>query len=169
MLRNQRIAYVSQQVELFGGTVADNIRFARPQASDDEVVAAAKAASAHDFIMSRPDGYSSRIGENGLKLSGGQRQRLAIARALLMKPSVLVLDEATSALDAATQAEVQATLDGLMRARACTIVIVAHRLSTVRGADKLVVLSNGRIEAQGSHQDLILTSPSYKRMVELES
>jgi ATP-binding cassette subfamily B protein len=166
--RNQMIAVVSQSIELFDRSIADNIRLARPNASMKQIVAAAKAAGAHEFIVSTEQGYHTRIGENGLRLSGGQRQRLAIARALIMKPAILILDEATSALDAMSQAEVQQTIDELIAARVCTVFIIAHRLSTVRSADQIVVMDNGQLAARGTHGDLLATSTIYQKMNKLE-
>ncbi len=167
--RNEMVAIVSQQIELFDRTIADNIRFARPDATMDEVVTAAKAAGAHEFIMATPDGYDTKIGENGLRASGGQRQRLAIARALIMKPRVLILDEATSALDAMSQAEVQQTIDQLIARRVCTVFIIAHRLSTVRRADNIVVLDSGELRHIGTHDQLLDESDIYQRMHRLET
>lgn len=166
--RNQMIAVVSQAIELFNRSIADNIRIARPDATSAEVSEAARGAGAHDFIMATENGYDTMIGENGLRLSGGQRQRLAIARALIMKPAILIMDEATSALDAMSQAEVQATIDDLIARRVCTIFIIAHRLSTVRGADTIVVLDSGKIESIGTHAQLLERSAIYQRMVSLE-
>lgn len=162
--RNQLVAVVSQKVELLDGTVADNIRMARPEASDADVIAAATAAGAHDFITRMSDGYNSRIGENGVMLSGGQRQRIAIARALVMKPRILILDEATSSLDAMSQAEVQRTINQLMADRVCTILIVAHRLSTIRSADKIVMMDEGKVIDSGTHTELMNRSEKYREM-----
>lgn len=167
--RHELIAVVSQTIELFDRTIADNIRIARPDATMDEVIESAKAAGAHEFIMATDHGYDSRIGEDGLTLSGGQRQRLAIARALLMKPAILILDEATSALDAMSQAEVQATIDGLIQQRVCTVFIIAHRLSTIRDADRIVVMHKGQMAASGTHQELLSHSAIYRRMNGLEN
>ncbi len=166
--RQNTVTAVLQQVELFDRSVADNIRLGRPDASMDDVIEAAKQAGAHEFIVELKDGYDALIGENGLRLSGGQRQRLAIARALIMKPRVLILDEATSALDPLSQAAVQRTIDSLIENRVCTIFIIAHRLSTVRGADNVVVMNAGQIVDQGPHEILREESPLYKEMCEIE-
>jgi ABC-type multidrug transport system fused ATPase/permease subunit len=162
-LRRQ-IGVVSQEPILFSGTIADNIRYARPEASDEEVTAAARAANAHDFVERFPDGYATRVGERGVQLSGGQKQRVAIARAVLKDPRVLVLDEATSALDAESEHLVQEALERLMRGR--TTLIIAHRLSTVVGADRAVVLDGGRIVQVGSHSALMSEDGPYRRLVE---
>ena len=166
--RHEMIAVVSQTVELFNRSIADNIRIARPEATLEDVIKAARSANAHDFIMQTENGYETMVGENGLRLSGGQRQRLAIARALIMKPAILILDEATSALDAMSQAEVQQTIDELIKSRVCTVFIIAHRLSTVRSADRIVVMSGGRLRASGTHSKLLETSPIYGQMNNLE-
>jgi ABC transporter fused permease/ATP-binding protein len=162
-LRRQ-IGVVSQEPILFSGTIAENVRYGRPGASDSEVIAAARAANAHDFVARFPDGYATRVGERGVQLSGGQKQRVAIARAVLKDPRVLVLDEATSALDAESEHLVQEALERLMRGR--TTLIIAHRLSTVVGADRAVVLEGGRIVQIGSHTDLMTEDGPYRRLVE---
>ena len=146
------IGVVFQDSAVFHRSIADNIRIGRPEASDMEVEAAARNAEAHDFIMRQPDGYATLVGERGVNLSGGERQRLAIARALLKNPPILILDEATSALDAATEKRIQKALDGLMRGR--TTFIIAHRLATVRQADLILVLQNGRIIERGTFDEL---------------
>ncbi len=157
-LRSQ-IGIVLQETNLFSGTIRDNIAFGRPDASDDEVIAAAKAASAHDFIMEFPDGYDTPVGERGATLSGGQRQRIAIARALLLNPKLLILDDSTSAVDFATERKIQAALDNLMHGR--TSFVIAQRISTARNADQIIVLDKGAIVAMGTHEELIENSPIY--------
>lgn len=159
----QQIAVVSQDTYLFHATVADNLRLARPGASDAELRDAARAASADDFIRALPQGYDSLIGERGLKLSGGERQRLSIARALLKNAPVLVLDEATSSVDAASEATIQAALDRLSVGR--TTLVIAHRLSTVRGADRVVVLDAGRPVEEGAPDELVGSGGHYSRLV----
>jgi ATP-binding cassette subfamily B (MDR/TAP) protein 1 len=161
-LRSQ-IGLVSQEPVLFNMTVADNIRYGRPQASMEDVVAAAKAANAHGFIEALPEGYHTRLGEGSIQLSGGQKQRVAIARAVVKDPKVLLLDEATSALDAESEHIVQEALDRLMVGR--TTVVIAHRLSTVRDADAIAVVYKGRIVEQGTHAELLEKGGSYARLV----
>ncbi|MFQ3281936.1 ABC transporter transmembrane domain-containing protein [Reinekea sp.] len=160
------MALVPQQPVLFSRDVWYNIRYGKPDATDEEVIAAAKAAFAYDFIMDLPDGFSSHLGENGVRLSGGQKQRLVIARAILNDPEILLLDEATSALDAESEFQVQKALDVLMENR--TTLIIAHRLATVLGADRTVVLDKGAVVAQGTHESLIASSVLYKRLADLQ-
>ncbi len=148
----RHIAYVSQQPYLFEGTIRDNIRYGRPEASDAEVEEAARLAYAHDFILAQPQGYDTPVGENGVTLSGGQRQRLSIARALVRNAPILLLDEATSALDTASEAAVQKALEEAMKHR--TVVVIAHRLSTVINADKIVAMQEGRVMEEGTHESL---------------
>ena len=148
-----RMAAVPQEVELFSGTIAENLRVARTDATDNDLAEACTAANAHDFIADFPEGYETIVGERGVKLSGGQRQRVAIARALLADPSLLILDEATSSLDTESEALVQSALEVLMEGR--TTVVIAHRLSTVRKADRLVVLAEGHIVEEGTHEELL--------------
>jgi len=162
----QQIAVVQQQPTLFTGDVMYNIRYGKPEASDEQVIAAAKAAHADEFIRRLPGGYQSDLGEQGVRLSGGQRQRIAIARALLKDPRVLLLDEATSALDAESEQRVQLALDKLMRGR--TTVIIAHRLATILHADLIVVMDQGQPIAAGSHQDLLSSSELYSRLAKLQ-
>jgi ATP-binding cassette, subfamily B, bacterial MsbA len=161
------IALVPQEIFLFGGTVADNIRFGRPAAGDAEVREAARAAGADEFVHDLPRGYDTIVGERGVKLSAGQRQRIAIARAFLRRPALLLLDEATSALDADSEARVQTALPALMSGR--TTLIIAHRLATARRADRILVLDRGRVLASGSHEDLLESSPLYRRYWELQA
>ncbi|MEP0942211.1 MAG: ABC transporter ATP-binding protein [Rhizobiaceae bacterium] len=146
-------AYVSQNPILFQGTVRENLRYARPEASDAEIEAAARSAQAHDFISALPQGYDTPLGENATNLSGGQRQRLSIARAIVRNAPILLLDEATSALDNQSEALVQSALDELMKGR--TTVVIAHRLSTISNADKIVVIESGKVVDQGSHKQLV--------------
>ena len=149
----QSIAYVSQQPYLFEGTIADNIRYGRPDATMDEIVAAARLAHAHGFILQQPDGYDTPVGENGVTLSGGQRQRLSIARAIVRNAPILLLDEATSALDNESEKRVQQALDSIMQGR--TTIVIAHRLSTIVNADHIVVMEAGRVVEEGRHETLI--------------
>ena len=151
-LRDQ-MAIVPQDVLLFGGTIRDNILYGRPNATDAEVMEAAKQANAYDFIMSFPDKFETLVGDRGIQLSGGQRQRVAIARAVLKNPSILILDEATSSLDSESERLVQEALDKLMVGR--TSIVIAHRLSTIRSADKIVVLQKGEVVEMGTHQELM--------------
>jgi ATP-binding cassette subfamily B protein len=163
MLRRQ-VGMVLQDVVLFSGSIRDNIRYGRQGASEEEVIAAARAAQAHDFIKEFPDGYDTRVGQRGVNLSGGQKQRIAIARALLVKPKVLILDDSTSAVDVETEAKIQAALDK-WHPRS-TSFIIAQRISTVLNADKIVVLDRGRIAAEGTHAELISSSPIYQEIYE---
>jgi ATP-binding cassette subfamily B protein len=158
-----QVAVVDDSPFLFSATVAVNIAYARPEASREDVEAAARAAQAHGFIARLPDGYDTRVGERGLTLSGGQRQRLAIARALLAEPRILVLDDATSAVDASTEQQVKTALRNAMAGR--TTFVIAHRLSTIALADEIVVLENGRVAAHGSHEELLGASPLYAEIV----
>jgi ATP-binding cassette, subfamily B, multidrug efflux pump len=158
----RNIGIALQETVLFSGTIRDNIRYGRPDASDEEVVAAAKAAQAHDFILSFPDGYDTELGQRGVNLSGGQKQRIAIARALLLQPAVLILDDSTSSVDVETEVEIQAALEELMRDR--TSFVIAQRISTVLTADKILVLDDGQIAAEGTHEELLAASPIYREI-----
>lgn len=167
--RQKMMGVVSQQVQLFDGDFLDNIRIAKPSATEAEAIEAAKLANAHEFIENTENGYYTEIGENGIRLSGGQRQRLAIAGALLRKPSILILDEATSSLDAVSQQRVQETIDRLINERLCTIFIIAHRFSTIMSADRVAVLEDGRIVETGTHEQLARMNGIYTRLREMES
>jgi ATP-binding cassette subfamily B protein len=159
-------ALVSQNPALFFGSVEDNIRYGRTDASHAEVEAAAKAAHAHEFIMKLPEGYQTHLGDAGLGLSGGQRQRLAIARALLVDAPILLLDEATSALDAESEHLIQQALPRLMAGR--TTLVIAHRLATVKSAERIAVIEQGKLVAIGKHAELVTSSPLYARLAELQ-
>ncbi len=161
------LGIVEQDVFLFDGTIAENIAYARRRVTDDELVAAAKAAAADEFITRMPDGYDTMIGERGVKLSGGQRQRLAIARAILADPQILILDEATSNLDSESERLIQHSLTELLQGR--TAFVIAHRLSTIRGADKIVVLDDGRVMETGTHEELLARGGRYQDMVHLQT
>ncbi|MCC7038328.1 MAG: ABC transporter ATP-binding protein [Alphaproteobacteria bacterium] len=156
------MALVSQEVAIFSDTLRDNIAYGRPDATEEQIVEAAKLAAAHDFIMELPEGYATRVGENGIKLSGGQRQRISIARAMLRNAPILLLDEATSALDATSERLVQVALERLQKGR--TTIVVAHRLSTIMNADIIYVMSHGRIIENGSHAQLLSSGGAYARL-----
>tara|TARA_R110002124_G_scaffold114535_13_gene269295 strand:+ start:2191 stop:4011 length:1821 start_codon:yes stop_codon:yes gene_type:complete len=162
----QRFAYVEQEPTIFAGTIADNIRFGKPDASQAEVEAAAKAALVHDFVMELPLGYEAIVGERGVMLSGGQKQRLAIARAILKNAPILLLDEATSALDAQSERLVQTALERLMEGR--TTLVIAHRLATIRDADKILVLEGGHIIDAGTHSQLVAKGGRYAELARLQ-
>ncbi len=156
------IGIVSQDIILFDDTVKNNILFGKPEATDEEIIEAARAAYAHEFIMEMPEGYDTYIGEKGIKLSGGQKQRIALARTILKNPKILILDEATSSLDADSEAKVQQALEALMPGR--TTIIIAHRFSTIQKADKIVVLDKGSVVEYGNHEDLMKKEGVYYRL-----
>jgi len=162
----EHIALVPQQPALFTGDVRYNIAYGKLDATDDEVVAAARAAHAHTFITALPEGYGSHLGEQGVRLSGGQRQRIALARAILNDPKILLLDEATSALDTESEYQVQLALQELMKNR--TTVIIAHRLSTILHADNIAVLDEGQLIATGTHDQLLVECELYARLASLQ-
>jgi ABC-type multidrug transport system fused ATPase/permease subunit len=162
-LRSQ-IGMVLQETTLFAASIRENITFGRPDASQAEIEAAARAAQAHDFIMQMPPGYDTHVGERGVTLSGGQKQRLAIARAILTDPRILILDDATSSVDTETEHLIQLALERVMHGR--TTFVIAHRLSTVQRADLILVLDKGRIVARGKHDELMRTSPLYQKIYE---
>jgi ABC-type multidrug transport system fused ATPase/permease subunit len=167
-LRKQ-VAVVLQDTFLFNSTIRENLLFGKPDATEEELVAAAQAAFAHEFIETMPDGYDTEIGERGVKLSGGQKQRLALARAILADPRILILDEATSSVDAEAEYLIQQALDAVLEGR--TALVIAHRLSTIRNADKIIALEEGRIVEVGDHGELMqrggLYSQLYRRQLEL--
>ena len=160
----ENIGIVQQDVYLFSGTIMDNIRYGKPQATDREVIEASKRANAHEFIMSFPDGYDTDIGQRGVKLSGGQKQRLSIARVFLKNPPILIFDEATSALDNESEKIVQESLEKLARNR--TTFVIAHRLTTIRNAKEILVLTEDGIRERGSHKELLERGGIYKNLYE---
>ncbi len=164
-LRSQ-IAMVLQDTFLFNGTVKENIRYGKLDATDEEIEQAAKAANAHDFIMEMPNGYDTQIGERGVKLSGGQKQRVAIARAILADPRILILDEATSSVDSESEYLIHRAMDRLMEGR--TTFVIAHRLSTVKHADQIVALEHGRIVEIGDHHTLLSADGVYSQMYAMQ-
>ncbi|MBR6501650.1 MAG: ATP-binding cassette domain-containing protein, partial [Firmicutes bacterium] len=162
----RNIGIVQQDIYLFNASIRDNILYGRLDATEDEIIEAAKRANIHDWIMSLENGYATEIGERGVRLSGGQKQRLSIARVFLKNPPILILDEATSALDNTTEILIQQSLDELCRGR--TTLVVAHRLSTIKNADEIAVISGGRIVEQGRHEDLIAKNGVYAELYQLQ-
>ena len=163
----RNIGIVQQDVFLFNSSIKDNILYGKPDATDEEIITAAKRANIHDFVMTLKDGYDTRIGERGVKLSGGQKQRLSIARVFLKNPPILILDEATSALDNTTEIMIQEALNELCKGR--TTIVVAHRLSTVKNADEIAVISGGEIIEQGTHEELIkIENGTYAHLYSLQ-
>ena len=163
----RNIGIIQQDVFMFAGTIKDNIRYGRPDASDEEIIEAAKKAEIHNEIMALPQGYESQVGERGVKLSGGQKQRLSIARVFLKNPKILILDEATSALDTVTEQHIQAALEQLSQGR--TTVIIAHRLSTVKDVDNIVVIDDDHIVEQGRHKELMEKNGVYASLCRAQS
>ena len=161
------IGVVSQDSILFNDTIKNNLLIGKPDATDEELITAAKIANAYEFINDLPEGFDTNIGDAGSKLSGGQKQRLSIARAVLKNPPIMVLDEATSALDTESERLVQNALENMMKHR--TSIVIAHRLSTIQNADLIVVMQKGRIVEQGTHTELIQKNGMYKRLVEMQT
>lgn len=162
-LRSELIGFISQEPILFCTTIKENIRYGKIDATDEEIIAAAKIANAHQFISNFPDGYNTIVGQQGTALSGGQRQRIAIARAIIKDPKILILDEATSALDSESELLIQEALNKIMKNR--TVLVIAHRLSTIRNCDQIIVLENGQILETGNHEQLLKNKGKYYRLV----
>jgi ATP-binding cassette subfamily B protein len=166
-LLREQIGVVLQEPFLFHGSIAENIAYGKPHATREEIIAAAKAANAHDFIVNFPDGYDTQVGERGVNMSGGERQRISIARAILKNPSILILDEATSSVDTETESAIQEAIERLVQGR--TTFAIAHRLSTLRRANRLIILQEGRLEDMGTHEELLEREGLYKRLVNMQS
>ena len=164
-LRSQ-IGMVTQDTYLFNGTIRENLLYAKPEATEEELIAACKAASIHDFIVAQPQGYDTEVGNRGLKLSGGEKQRLSIARVILKNPTILILDEATSALDSISESAIQDALEVLMKGR--TSIVIAHRLSTIMAADKILALKDGVIAQSGKHEELLAQGGVYQQLFETQ-
>ena len=162
----KHIGIVAQDVFLFTGSIRENIGYGNLDASEEEIIEAAKKANIHDYIMTLPDGYDTYIGERGIKLSGGQKQRISIARVFLKNPSILILDEATSALDNATEMLIQSALEELSRGR--TTIVVAHRLSTIKNADEIVVITENGISERGTHEELLERGGLYNKLYQYQ-
>jgi ATP-binding cassette subfamily B protein len=163
----RNIGLVLQEPFLFFGTIAENIAYGRPDATREQIIAAARAAHAHEFILRLPQGYDSMVGERGQGLSGGERQRISIARALLIDPPILILDEATASVDSETEKEIQKALDNLVTGR--TTIAIAHRLSTLQKADRLVVLDRGKVVEEGGHDELMAREGAYYRLYQAQA
>jgi ATP-binding cassette subfamily B protein len=161
------ISPVLQDTFLFNGTIAENIGYAVPEATDEEIRAAAVAANIHEDILAMPQGYETQVGERGLRLSGGQKQRVAIARAILRKSPIIILDEATASVDVETERQIQTAIAGIAGQR--TIVAIAHRLSTIRNADMILVIEDGRVTESGTHAELVALGGSYARMDRIQA
>ncbi|ETO33436.1 ABC transporter [Reticulomyxa filosa] len=162
----KRMAMVAQDTELFTNTIEHNVAYSVDEYTEEDLIRACTLAQAHQFIQSFDDKYKSRVGKKGTRLSGGQKQRLSIARVLMRKPEVMILDEATSSLDGESEALVQAALEQAIADQQCTVIIVAHRLSTVASADKIIVIDDGQIVEQGTHNELVAEKGLYAKMVE---
>jgi ATP-binding cassette subfamily B protein len=160
------VAIVSQETYLFRGSIADNIRYACPTATDEEVIKASKMAGAHDFIINYPDGYNTQIGVGNKGLSGGELQRVSIARAILKNPKILILDEATAAMDTATEQKIQKAITEITRGK--TTIIIAHRLSTLRDAHRLIVVGDGRVTESGTHRELLEKKGGYYKLYQMQ-
>ena len=160
------MSIVTQEPILFNDTIANNIKLGKPDATQEEIIYAAKVANANDFIIQKEYGYETNIGDRGNKLSGGEKQRLTIARAVIKNPPILILDEATSSLDTESERLVQDAINNMMQNRTC--VVIAHRLSTIRHADEIIVLQKGAIVERGTHEDLVSQNGFYKRLVDMQ-